>query len=317
MRIVLLGTAAGGGVPQWNCNCAICREARAGKGRVRPRTQSSVAISADGEAWFLLNASPDIRSQIETTPALRSHTKQLRGSPIEAVLLTNADLDHTLGLLLMREGKSLFVHGTQAVRRSLTEGLSLAPVLDSFCRMEWIEPREQISPLLTRDGRRTGLLCQAIPLVGGPPRFARSATTEEGSKGAHGQEHFSGDVIGYRIVDEKTGGRLLFLPDVAVLDETVLSQLSACEALLFDGTFWSENEMLERGVGSEPASGMGHVPISGEEGSLKALAELKLKHKVYVHINNTNPILFEDSPERETVTKAGCQVGMDGIEISI
>ncbi len=312
-------------MPQWNCNCTICREARAGKGRVRPRTQSSVAISADGEAWFLLNASPDIRSQIETTPALRPHAKQLRGSPIEAVLLTNADVDHTLGLLLMREGKSLFVHATPAVRRSLTEGLSLAPVLGSFCRTEWIEAPLQIAPLLTRDGRRTGLIYQALTLAGRPPRFARKGTVEgEGGLEARapgGEEPGlvadSGDVVGYRIVDEKTGGRLLFLPEVASMDERVMNLLTECDALLFDGTFWSENEMLERGVGSEPASSMGHVPISGDEGSLKALAELRLKRKVYVHINNTNPILFEDSPEREAVTGAGCQVGMDGMEISI
>src|SRR5882672_1244983 len=183
MRIVLLGTAAGGGVPQWNCNCAICREARNGKGRVRPRTQSCVAISADGEAWFLLNASPDIRSQIETTPALRPHPKPLRGSPIEAVLLTNADLDHTLGLLLMREGKSLFVHATPAVQRSLTEGLSLAPVLASFCRTEWIEAPLNLAPLVTRDGRRTGLIYQALALAGKPPRFARKGVfkAQEGS----------------------------------------------------------------------------------------------------------------------------------------
>jgi len=338
MQILLLGTAAGGGVPQWNCNCTICREARIVRGRVRPRTQSSVAISADGEAWFLLNASPDIRSQIETTPALRPHAKQLRGSPIEAVLLTNADLDHTLGLLLMREGKSLFVHATRAVRRSLTEGLSLAPALGSFCRTEWIEAPLQIAPLLTRDGRRTGLIYQALTLAGRPPRFARKGTVEReepgpsGSVEAQGEGGLearapggeepglveaSGDVVGYRIIDEKTGGRLLFLPDVASMDERVMNLLTECDALLFDGTFWSENEMLERGVGSQPASSMGHVPISGDDGSLKALAELRLKHKVYIHINNTNPILFEDSPEREAVMKAGCQVGMDGTEISI
>jgi len=325
MQILLLGTAAGGGVPQWNCNCTICREARIVKGRVRPRTQSSVAISANGEAWFLLNASPDIRSQIETTPALRPHAKQLRGSPIEAVLLTNADLDHTLGLLLMREGKSLFVHATRAVQRSLTEGLSLAPVLASFCRTEWIEAPLQIAPLLTRDGRRTGLIYQGLTLAGRPPRFARKVTVEaEGGLEASapgGEEpglvEASADVVGYRIIDEKTGGRLLFLPDVASIDERVMNLLTECDALLFDGTFWSENEMLERGVGSQPASSMGHVPISGDDGSLKALAELRLKHKVYIHINNTNPILFEDSPEREAVMKAGCQVGMDGMEISI
>src|SRR5215475_12006409 len=138
MRIKLLGTAAGGGVPQWNCNCPICREARSPKGRVRPRTQSCVAISADDQAWFLLNASPDIRTQIESTPALRPREKRLRDSPIEAVLLTNADLDHTLGLFLMREGKSLFVHARPEVQHSLTDSLSLAPVVSSFCRFEWI-----------------------------------------------------------------------------------------------------------------------------------------------------------------------------------
>src|SRR6266567_3761221 len=237
MQILLLGTAAGGGVPQWNCNCAICREAHAGKGRVRPRSQSSVAISADGDAWFLLNASPDIRSQIETTPALRPNAKQLRGSPIEAVLLTNADLDHTLGLFLMREGKSLFVHATRAVRRSLTEGLSLAPVLASFCRTEWIEAPLQIAPLLARDGRRTGLIYQTLPLAGTPPRFARKGTKEgEGGlearapgSGPNGPAEASGDVVGYRIVDEKTGGRLLFLPDVATLDEGVMNLLTECD----------------------------------------------------------------------------------------
>src|SRR5712672_3673060 len=204
MHILLLGTAAGGGVPQWNCNCAICREAGSGKGRVQPRTQSSVAISADDEAWFLLNASPDIRSQIETTPAMQPPRKQLRGSPIEAVLLTNADLDHTLGLLLMREGKSLSVHASRAVQRSLTEGLSMAPVLASFCRNEWVEAPLRIAPLLTRDGRRSGLIYQALPLAGRPPRFARRGTAEgEGGLEARapgGEEpglvEDSGDVVG-------------------------------------------------------------------------------------------------------------------------
>src|SRR5437867_3409985 len=136
MRIRLLGTAAGGGVPQWNCNCGICREARAGNGRVQPRTQSSVAVSADGGRWFLLNASPDIRTQIEQFPPLQPPAGRTRGSPIEGVLLTNADLDHTLGLLLLREGEKLAVHATPQVRKTLTDGLSLAPTMDSFCGLE-------------------------------------------------------------------------------------------------------------------------------------------------------------------------------------
>ena len=306
MQIRLLGTAAGGGVPQWNCNCLICREARIGTGRVIPRTQSSVAVSADDRHWFLLNASPDIRAQIESVPALQAPAGKMRGSPIEAVLLTNADLDHTLGLFLLREGEKLPVHATTQVQQSLTKGVSLSAVLSSFCGLEWIEPPMGVSPLPGRDGSPSGLLCQAIPVQGHQPRFIKSSSGHE-----------AGSVIGYRIIDEQTGGRLLFLPDVAVLDEKLSAELAECEVLLFDGTFWSEDEMQERGVGNLPASAMGHVPISGPAGSLKALAGLKIKHKIYVHINNTNPILLEDSPERATVTAAGCTIGEDGMELVI
>lgn len=306
MRIRLLGAAAGGGVPQWNCSCPVCREARAGTGRVQPRTQSSVAVSADGRRWSLLNASPDIRAQIETFPPLQPPAGKTRGSPIEAVLLTNADLDHTLGLVLLREGEKLFVHATANVRQSLTQGISIAPALESFCGMEWIQPPAKPSPLPYRDGPQSGLLYQAIPLSGRPPRFMNRTTRPS-----------AGNVIGYRIVDGKTGGRLLFLPDVAALDERLLRLLPECDVLLFDGTFWSENEMQERGAGNFPASGMGHVPISGEGGSLKIFSKLKVEHKIYLHINNTNPILLEDSPERAAVTAAGCAVASDGMELLI
>src|SRR2546423_1226941 len=156
MVIRLLGTAAGGGVPQWNCNCTVCREARAGTDRVHARTQSCAAVSADGERWFLLNASPDIRFQIETAPALRPSAAKIRGSPIEAVLLTNADLDHTVGLFLLREGEKLRVHAPLQVRKSLSERMPLAPVLKSFCGVEWIAPPAKMSPLFCRDGSESG-----------------------------------------------------------------------------------------------------------------------------------------------------------------
>ncbi len=305
MQIRLLGTAAGGGVPQWNCNCAICREARAGSGRVRPRTQSSVSVSADGQHWFLLNASPDIRAQIESAPALQPADGKVRGSPIEAVLLTNADLDHTLGLLLLREGAKLRVHAPAKVQHALTDGISVAPVLASFCGIKWIEPAAETMPLLQRDGSPSGLLYQAFPVPGHSPRFMKRRVFQ------------SGNVVGYRITDEKTGGRLLFLPDVAALDEGLIKLLAECEMVLFDGTFWSEDEMRERGVGNLLASDMGHVPISGASGSLKVLADVAAKHRIYVHINNTNPILLEDSPERAAVMAAGCSIGQDGMEFTI
>ena len=306
MRIHLLGTGAGGGVPQWNCNCQVCREARKGTGRVLPRTQSSVAISADGVSWFLLNASPDIRAQIENFPPLQPSGHQGRNSPIEAVLLTNADLDHTLGILLLREGEKLQIHATANVRQALTEGISLEPTLKSFCGIEWIEPPTKPQPLARRDGSTSGISYEAIPLPGKPPRFMKSRAVSS-----------PGNVVGYRIADEATGGRLLFLPDVCELREDLQHSLPECDALLFDGTFWSENEMRDQQLGALTAADMGHVPISGATGSLNALAQLDVRHKIYTHINNTNPILIEDSPESAAVKAAGCVVGRDGMEIEI
>ena len=166
MRIRLLGTAAGGGVPQWNCNCPICREARAGTDRVQPRTQSSVAISADDQRWFLLNASPDICAQIEAFKPLQPSSLAIRGSPIQSVLLTNADLDHTLGLFLLREGEEPLVHATESVRDSLTEGISLTSTMASFCGIQWIKPPSEPSPLLNRDESESGIIYQTVSVGG-------------------------------------------------------------------------------------------------------------------------------------------------------
>jgi pyrroloquinoline quinone biosynthesis protein B len=306
MRIILLGTAAGGGLPQWNCNCSNCREARAGSTRVTPRTQSSAVVSADGHAWFLLNASPDLRVQLENVPRLHPRTKTPRSTNIEAVLLTNADLDHTLGLLLMREGGSICVHATSQVREALTRGISLAPTLQSFGSIRWTKPPRKLSPLLCRDGSRSGLQYQAVNVIGKPPRFMKGR-----------QSNGLGHSVGYRVVDVKSGGRLLFLPDVAVLDKQTIEELSDCDVLLFDGTFWSENEMQKLGVGNLSAKRMGHVPINGRRGSLKQLAPLQVARKIYTHINNTNPILRKDSSEYTAVRAAGVEVGRDGVELVI
>jgi pyrroloquinoline quinone biosynthesis protein B len=306
MRIILLGTAAGGGLPQWNCNCPNCREARAGSNRVVPRTQSSAAVSADGQAWFLLNASPDLRVQLESVPHLHPRAKALRSTSIEAVLLTNADLDHTLGLLLMREGGRIHIHATPQVRAALTRGISLAPALQSFGGIHWTKPPRKLSPLLRRDGSRSGLRYQAVNVFGKPPRFMKGR-----------QSNGFGHSVGYRIVDDRSGGRLLYLPDVAVLDEQTVNALSDCDVLLFDGTFWSENEMRKLGVGSLSAKHMGHIPIGGRQGSLKQLARSPVARKIYIHINNTNPILRKGSPECTAVRAAGVEVGRDGMEIVI
>lgn len=306
MQIVLLGTAAGGGSPQWNCNCTVCAAVRAQKPGTFPRTESSVAVSADGRAWFLLNASPDVRVQIERFPPLHPPKSAKRGSRVEGVLVTNADLDHTLGLVLMREGEPLVVHASSPVKTVLQNEGALGHILTSFCGVRWVKPPRQLSPLRNRDGSESGLLYQAIDLVGSPPRFSKKTKGDS-----------VGHSIGFRIVDPPTGGRLVFLPDVAAANAASIESLADCDLLLFDGTFWSENEMSTRGVGNTAAAKMGHWPISGDHGSLSLLARLSAKHKVYIHINNTNPILIETSAEHRRVRKAGVSVGRDGMRFDI
>ncbi|HEX7737115.1 MAG TPA: pyrroloquinoline quinone biosynthesis protein PqqB [Ktedonobacteraceae bacterium] len=304
MYVRLLGTAAGGGVPQWNCNCAQCRGLRQGTLRVLPRTQSSVALSADGRRWFLLNASPDIRQQIEAFPPLTPPPGKARGSAIEALFLTDADLDHTLGLLIVREGLQRTIYATATVRHALTEGLALTSALQHYCAVDWREPATELTPLLMADGSPSGLSYAACLVDGHAPLYmGRQAAPQPG------------DRVGYRFVDQQSGCCLLYLPGLGQIDETVKALLVGCDALLLDGTFWSEHEMEEMGLGSRSASEMGHLPVGGSRGSLARIAPLAIKRKIYVHINNTNPMLVEDSPERREVLAAGVEIGQDGQEI--
>ncbi len=302
MYVRLLGTAAGGGIPQWNCNCANCRGVRTGTLSIRPRTQSCVAISSDGIRWFLLNASPDLRCQIESFAPLTPSSDTLRGTGVAAILLSDADLDHTLGLFLMREGLQQTVYATASVQKALTEGLTLIPVLSHYCRTEWREPSFVMDPLLYADGSPGGLLYAAFPLPDKPPRYMRNLATPR-----------AGDRVGYRFVDEKTGGRLLFMPGVGAFDENVMAQLRDCDALLLDGTFWDEDEMRRMVGGTSGAASMGHVPVGGPQGSLVQIASLPITRKIYIHINNTNPMLREDSLEHAAVVAAGVEIGWDGL----
>ena len=306
MRVRLLGTAAGGGFPQWNCNCTNCRGVRSGTLQVQPRTQSCVALSVDDRHWFLLNASPDVRMQIESFPPLLPPSDTTRGTSIEAVFLTDADLDHTLGLLLLREGPRLTIYATSPVRQALTSGLALAPALECYCSVDWREPSTEFSQLLYADGSLSGLSYAAFPILGKPPRYLERRAMPQ-----------VGDRVGYRFVDEKTGGRLVFLPGLASLDESVKAHLRDCDALLLDGTFWSEQEMQEMHVGRTSATQMGHLPVGGPHGSLQQIAPLSISHKVYMHINNTNPMLVEDSPEHAAVKAEGVDIGWDGLELAL
>ena len=308
MRVRILGSAAGGGLPQWNCNCSNCKAARLGTGRVRPRTQSSVAISADGIRWFLLNASPDIARQIDAFSPLQPVRFHPRGTPIQGVLLTNADLDHTLGLLSLREGSALSLHANREIQAALTDGLGLLPALKSFCKTKVFRASLAERRLRHADGSPSALSYRAFKVPCKKPRFA-SKMRSDGS-GMHG-------AIGYKICDSKTGGCLIYAPEVLKVTENLASFLNDCDLLLFDGTFWSDNEMAKEGIAGRTALKMGHIPIQGEDGSLRRLANVTAPRKIFVHINNTNPILRENSPERRRVLSAGWQVGEDGMEFEI
>jgi len=304
MRVRLLGTAAGGAFPQWNCNCANCRLARSSTGRAIKRTQSCIAVSADDKRWFLINASPDVRVQIEAFPPLLAPSGSIRGSGIAGVLLTNADLDHTLGLLTLREGSRLIVHCTSSVRASLLEGLNIQAILNSYCGVEWRDPPPVVSQLRNSEGLSSGLEYAAFAVPGKPPRYRKD------------KSHSSDDAVGYRFVDQATGGRLVVIPDLAELNEAILKQIAAADILFVDGTFFTEDEMQLSGAGSALARQMGHLPVGGKHGSLAQIAKLTHVKRVYVHINNTNPMLIEDSPERAEVESAGVIVGADGMEFS-
>ncbi len=304
MKVRLLGTSAGGGFPQWNCACNGCRTSRATPALARPRTQSSAAVSADGRRWYLLNVSPDIRFQLEAFPPLLTPAGRVRGTAVDGALLTNADLDHTLGLLLLREGERLSITCSPHVRQSLEAGLSLPSLLERYCGADWHPPSEAPAPLLARSGEPSGLRCAAFPVPGKPPRYL------EGSASAHPLDN-----LGYRLIDERTGGRLVFIPDCAAIDARVEAELSSADLLLFDGTFWSEGEL--QALGGRPAAAMAHLPVSGETGSLARLAKLAAHRRIYVHVNNTNPMLCLDSPERAQVAAAGIEVGEDGQELEL
>lgn len=304
MRIRVLGSAAGGGFPQWNCDCPCCRAVRDGSRPARPRTQSSVAVSGDGERWILLNVSPDIHRQIAVFPAL--HPCQGRTSPVEAVLLTDAELDHTLGLLLLRESRGVRVHGTEATKKILQNGSGILCTLQCYCPVDW----RQVVPGADAD-LPGGLSCRAFDVpTRKRARFDVPGASDKRDRGA-------GRVVGYRITDKRTGRALVFLPCVQELTTEVIGAAAGSSCLLIDGTCWSDDELITLGMAEKTSRDMGHVPISGEDGSLMRLATLHVFRKIYTHINNTNPVLLEDSPQRRAVADCGVEIADDGMEIEI
>jgi pyrroloquinoline quinone biosynthesis protein B len=300
----VLGSAAGGGFPQWNCTCPPCRAVRTGSRPCVPRSQSSIAVSADRQQWFLFNASPDIQSQIESFPDL--HPDDGRVVRLQAVVLTDAELDHTLGLLLMREGRGLEVHATESVHETLTTGSGVLRTLEAYCPVKWqpVLPGAEV-PL---GNGSNGLSYRAFDVpTDKRMRFPSPST--------HAATH--GRVVGYRVTDTSSGRSVVYLPCVQQLTPDVLEELADCSGLLVDGTCWRDDEMPSLGLASKTSRGMGHVPIFGPGGSLELLSPLPIDRKVYIHINNTNPILLEDSRERRLLDRHGMEVAADGLELLI
>ncbi|MEU6810102.1 pyrroloquinoline quinone biosynthesis protein PqqB [Streptomyces sp. NPDC046831] len=295
MLLRVLGSAAGGGSPQWNCGCPVCAAVRSRAGLAR--TQSSVAVSADRRRWFLINASPDVRTQIEAFSGLHPHDD--RATPLEAVLLTDAELDHTLGLLLLRETRALRLYATPAVHRTLCDGSGILRTLERYCPVEW----RAVTPgagLALADG----LSCRAFDVP----------TTKRDRFGG-GTDH--GRVVGYRLTDERSGGTLVYLPGVQALTPALRVEIEGCACLLIDGTCWRDDELVRLGLAGRTSREMGHLPIDGPHGSLEQLPSLGVERTVFVHMNNTNPVLLEDTPERRTVEESGMEVAMDGLEVQV
>jgi len=302
MDLILLGTAAGGGFPQWNCWCPPCRVARTDPARAHPRTQSSAAVSADGKRWFLLNASPDVRLQLGLLNG--QAPADVRHVPVEGVVVTDAELDHTLGLALLREARKLQLYATDAVLGVLQEDSRILPVTEAFSEITVTRlSLDNEVPLLYRDGTPSGLEVTAFSVAGDPPRFARR---EE-----------PGHTIGLLLRDSKSRSKAAFVPGCGALDEKLLARLRRTDSLFIDGTFWDDAELLTLGISDRLARQMGHVPVSGAEGSLARLRDLPCRNRVYTHINNSNPMLLEDSPERREVEAAGILVGDDGMRFSL
>jgi pyrroloquinoline quinone biosynthesis protein B len=297
MWVRVLGAGAGGGFPQWNCGCPGCWAVRNGSRPATPRTQSSIAVSTDRERWFLINASPDLRAQIDACPDLWPRSG--RDSPIAAVLLTDAELDHTMGLLLLREGPGIELHATDASVETLRDGTGFLPTLERYTQVE----RRRVVPGETVQlDEHLSYRAFDVPTV----KKARFGGIED-----------EGRVVGYRLTDTATGRSAVYLPGVQEVTPAVHDELAGADVVLVDGTTWTDDEMIRLGLAQKTARDMGHMAVSGPGGSLAVLDGLAAERRIYVHINNTNPMLLDDSAERALVEEHGVEVAADGLEVEV
>ena len=308
MKIIVLGSAAGGGFPQWNCNCHNCDGYRKGTVRARPRTQSSIAISGNGADWLLVNAPPDILAQIRATPALQP-ARATRDTGIAAVLLMDAQIDHVTGLLMLREGRTLALHCTPAVWEDLTKGLPIAGVLSSYCGVDWhpVSIGKHASEAVQMQIAGFGdIRVTPLPLKSKAPPYSQHRANPQ-----------PGDNIGILVEDRSSGKSAFYAPGLGEMEPHIEAAMRLADCVLVDGTFWTEDEMVRGGLSKKKASDMGHLPQSGSGGMIEHLEALGPKRKILIHINNTNRILDEDSAERALLTGHGIEVAFDGMEIDL
>src|SRR5271165_3449099 len=316
MRIRILGSAAGGRFPQWNCGCGNCAavrkqvvgenaaDSREKKFSGKPRTQSQLALSADGSTWFLAGASPDLASQIESCPDL--HPRALRDSPIAGVVLASADLDHVVGLLLLRELQPLRVYAAPSILRILREENSMFGMLNRVEPQVVWTPLNSAAPfpLLSADGKDSGLRCEVHYLSGRYPKYVKTETGK-----------LAGDEATAALFFESASGkRVGYVPAAGGVSDVLAEKIRHTDLLLFDGTFWSDDELVRVQGSGETAHQMGHIPV---EETLRVLKDIKVERKMFVHLNNTNPILNEASREHQAVRQAGWDVAEDNWQMEL
>ncbi|HTT93578.1 MAG TPA: pyrroloquinoline quinone biosynthesis protein PqqB [Solirubrobacterales bacterium] len=295
MRARIIGSAAGGGFPQWNCDCPVCAGARAG--RAKPRTQSSIVVRSGADPWYLVNASPDLLRQLAELPGDRA--AGMRSNPIAGVVLTDGEIDHTAGLLLLRESSApLRVYSTPEVRDALTGAYPLLRMLERYCGVDW----RPLEPGTATPLEGTTLSVETFPTGGDAPLYMGDAPGPA--------------AVGLTVRDAATAGTLVYVPAIEALDDAVSARLAAGDTVLADGTFFRHDDLVALGLGERDSWAMGHAPLTGEGGTLAALAALDATVAL-VHINNTNPILLEDSPERSVVEDAGLVISEDGMEFDL
>lgn len=310
MRMIVLGSAAGGGFPQWNCACANCKRAWAGDPAAPSRTQSSLAISADGVRWLLLNASPDLRQQILQTPALYpSADAGQRDSSIAAVVITNGDVDHLGGLINLREGWPFGLYAHDRLHAAL-DANPVFGVLNPQIVARRPLPLETRTPIADGAGRHIGLTLETFAVPGKVPLY------QEGSRRGGDYAGAAGDTLAVQLIEPGSDARVYYVPNCAKLDAATAERLTGADLVFFDGTLYRDDEMIQAGLSEKTGRRMGHMPVDGPGGSLEALAGLGIARSVYLHVNNSNPILCADTPERAKVESAGWSVAIDGLELT-